>query len=426
MLGVGVSLRHLRGTVAGFSPFTLFAGGEEGVWYDPSDLTTLFTDVAGTTPVTTPGDAIALMLDKSGNDYHATQSTAAARPKYGIVPETGRRNLLGYTSDPTIWAGAAYTENATSDPFGGNDGVLAECDVSGSGSRVTISNTLSLPEGETYTFSIWVKAGPSGVANFRLYFREQGDDFTIYGSGPAINSSDVWTRYEVSGVKEADGSVATIYLQNNEGSAADFYVFGPQLELGSTATAYQRVTTDLDVTEAGVPSLGYLSFDGVDDFMVTPTITPGTDKVQVFAGVRRMSAARGVLVGNFAADGYFEIQLNILSAENIEFASEGTLRRTGNFSLPAAPGSNIFTQLSDISGDSLVGRADGVQVVFSSGDQGTGNYLANPIYIGARDGVDLRFNGHIYSLITRFGPNLDAPVIGKTETYVAQKTGVQL
>lgn len=45
------------GSVAGFgvqqfSPADLFSAGEQGAWYDPSDFSTLFTDSAGTTPVT--------------------------------------------------------------------------------------------------------------------------------------------------------------------------------------------------------------------------------------------------------------------------------------------------------------------------------------------------------------------------------------
>jgi len=71
-----------------FSPALLFAGGEPGVWSDPSDLTTLFQDVAGTTPVTSAGQTVALMLDKSGRGNHATQPTAAARPSY-IVDADG-------------------------------------------------------------------------------------------------------------------------------------------------------------------------------------------------------------------------------------------------------------------------------------------------------------------------------------------------
>jgi hypothetical protein len=51
--------------VAGFTPLDLFQNGEQGVWYDPSDLTTLFQDSVGTTPVTADGDPVGLMLDKS-------------------------------------------------------------------------------------------------------------------------------------------------------------------------------------------------------------------------------------------------------------------------------------------------------------------------------------------------------------------------
>ena len=49
----------------GFSPASLFAGGIAGAWYGPSDLSTLFQDSAGTTPVTTTGQPVGLMLDKS-------------------------------------------------------------------------------------------------------------------------------------------------------------------------------------------------------------------------------------------------------------------------------------------------------------------------------------------------------------------------
>ena len=48
-----------------FTPERLFKSGEQGVWYDPSDTTTLFQDSAGTTPVTASGQPVGLMLDKS-------------------------------------------------------------------------------------------------------------------------------------------------------------------------------------------------------------------------------------------------------------------------------------------------------------------------------------------------------------------------
>lgn len=68
--------------VGGWSPSILFDGRKSGVWYDPSDITTLFQDVYGTIPVTESGQRVGLIRDKSGNDNHATQSVAGRRPTY--------------------------------------------------------------------------------------------------------------------------------------------------------------------------------------------------------------------------------------------------------------------------------------------------------------------------------------------------------
>jgi hypothetical protein len=65
-----------------WSPLSLFASSEQGAWYDPSDLSTMFQDSAGTTPVTADGQPVGKILDKSGNGNHATQATSAARPLY--------------------------------------------------------------------------------------------------------------------------------------------------------------------------------------------------------------------------------------------------------------------------------------------------------------------------------------------------------
>jgi|GEM_PF-3333648 len=42
----------------------LFANGEQGFWYDPSDMGTMFQDAAGTVPVTAVGQPLGLVLDK--------------------------------------------------------------------------------------------------------------------------------------------------------------------------------------------------------------------------------------------------------------------------------------------------------------------------------------------------------------------------
>ena len=45
----------------------LFVNGEQGVWYDANDFTTLFQDAAGTLPVTAVEQPVGLVLDKSQN-----------------------------------------------------------------------------------------------------------------------------------------------------------------------------------------------------------------------------------------------------------------------------------------------------------------------------------------------------------------------
>lgn len=60
-----------------------------GAWFDPSDLSTLYQDAAGTTPVTAVEQPVGKMLDKSGNNWHATQSITASRPTL-----SARKNIL--------------------------------------------------------------------------------------------------------------------------------------------------------------------------------------------------------------------------------------------------------------------------------------------------------------------------------------------
>jgi hypothetical protein len=190
------------------------------------------------------------------------------------------------------------------------------------------------------------------------------------------------------------------------------------------ATAGSRPTYQIDGT--GRP---YLSFDGVDDFLVTPTITPGTDKSQVFVGLRKLSdAATGIVVEtstNFNSfSGVVAIQAPSGALARYAFTSRGTAIATAvTLSVYAAPITNVLTGIGDIAADTSILRVNGVQAASVTTDQGTGNYLAYPMYIGRRAGTLLPFNGYLYSLIVRFGPNLAAGTISETETWMNGKTG---
>jgi hypothetical protein len=57
-----------------FCPIDLFANGEQGGFWDPSDLSTTFQDTAGTVPATADGQTVKCIKDKSGNGNHLTSS----------------------------------------------------------------------------------------------------------------------------------------------------------------------------------------------------------------------------------------------------------------------------------------------------------------------------------------------------------------
>jgi hypothetical protein len=207
-------------------------------------------------------------------------------------------------------------------------------------------------------------------------------------------------------------------------STGSVRISGIQVEVGSTATPYQRVTTQFDVTEAGVPSTHYVNYDGSDSYL-TQTVTPGIDKVQMFAGVRKLANTVGTIVELGAASGDGLAALYGNSSNNYGVLSKGTLQATivSPSGATVPPISNIVTGLGDISTDTTTIRIDGAQAATSSTDQGTGNYLAYPLYIGRRAGSLLPFTGRDYGLIVRFGPNLSASTISSVEAWLGVKTG---
>lgn len=53
---------------------------DNGAWFDPEDMSTMYQDAAGTIPVTAIGQPVGKILDISGSGNHATQPITASRP----------------------------------------------------------------------------------------------------------------------------------------------------------------------------------------------------------------------------------------------------------------------------------------------------------------------------------------------------------
>jgi hypothetical protein len=181
----------------------------------------------------------------------------------------------------------------------------------------------------------------------------------------------------------------------------------------------------------------YLKFDGVDDSLATASINfTSTDKMTVFAGVRKLSDALAYQIitelsartddnnGSFALLGPDVAEPNYLSALRGTQLTKQTLKTY------AAPISSVISLAMDISqatsATELKNRVNGVVpasvVVGGSANAGTGNFGNYPLYIGRRGGTTLPFNGHLYSLIVRGAQSTDSQIVN-AENYVNSKTG---
>lgn len=96
----------------------LFANGEQGFFYDPNDLSTMYQDAAGTITVTGAGQPVGLIRDKSGRNNRASQTVSASRPIFRQTPTLGNVESVkngNFDNDITGWLpiGTSTTKNIT-------------------------------------------------------------------------------------------------------------------------------------------------------------------------------------------------------------------------------------------------------------------------------------------------------------------------
>ena len=177
----------------------------------------------------------------------------------------------------------------------------------------------------------------------------------------------------------------------------------------------------------------YLEFDGGDDFLQTSNINfTATDKVSLFAGVRKLSdSTNGVLLELSALvttnSGTFCVLAprHTAAAGNFGVISKGTVLTELTTPAILAPVSAVISMKSSILASGLSMRVNGALSASSNNSQGTGNYGNYPLYIGRRAGTSLPFNGHLYSLIGVGKLASDSETLA-IEKELAKRTGVTL
>ena len=179
----------------------------------------------------------------------------------------------------------------------------------------------------------------------------------------------------------------------------------------------------------------YLAFDGSDDFLVTNSIDfTATDKVSLFAGVRKLSDAATAVVAELGTDSVtVNGSLGLFApagggTNKFQFISRGATSYYAMFANPAytAPIAAVLRGEGDISIQRAALYVDGVFGASSpTGSTSAIKYGDYPLYIGRRAGTSLPFNGHIYGLIG-VGRLTTGSETAAIEKELAKRTGVTL
>ena len=377
--------------VAAWSPLTLFAASEVGVWYDPSDFSTMYQDSAGTTPVTAVGQPVGLILDKSdgttlGAEMHPEPYTVSGVGWSATANSisralTGAQSTGTLTSSPNATAGRWYRVSFTASGLSGGTSYITY----GTSNVASPASSVRIAAAGDYTFLL---LATSSAARFQVVAYE-GSDYAV-------------TLTNIS-IKELAGNHAY------------------------QATAASRPILRHDGTNY------YLEFDGVDDSLATAAIDfSATDKITHHAGWTQSTSSFGMVTelsnnvgpnaGTFSLAGY--------TVGEMFFVARGTAALTARFDAATLPKTRVSTGLLDIAqalaAGEIVARVNGVvKSVLSyldAGPAGTGNFGNYPLYLGRRGGVQYPLSGRIYSIVIR-GALSDAAQIAAAEAYVNSKTG---
>lgn len=239
----------------------------------------LWLDAEDTASITLNGMTVSQWSDKSGNERHATQPTAASQPTWA----TGA-NLLQWSEqfNNAFWTKrgtAVITANDTFAP----DGTLTADRLSGLNTTtndIFNSNYLSFimgTPGASYTPSIYVKristTGTFSIGNTvndNLYGRWTVDLAQLPDAWVRITATTTGVTVNVPFVFDPTG-YGGVLLRGVTGGALSMHIWGAQINRTAVLGAYQKTegTPVLDI--GGKPTVNWSGVNGV--FLDTPVFS---------------------------------------------------------------------------------------------------------------------------------------------------------
>jgi hypothetical protein len=397
-----------------FNVLDLFKAGEQGYWYDSSDLSSMYQESTGVTPAYAPGQGsadcpVGLRLDKrfslargaelwaDGSVTLTGESTKASAGVYRVYSAAGAASAVNVPSvlvsgkwyevtltiDSIATAGtgiklastaatptwtttgakrAIILANATSASITINSGVATDYQISGVSFKLLDGNHASQSvAGSRPTLSarynlllatatLSTQSVTTVVASYKLSFTGTGT-VTLSGTSTAGPLVGTGASDRVSLTFTPTAGTLTLTVTGSV-TLADLRL---SADAALAIPAYQSVTNANTYDTAGFP--WYLKPDGFDDGMVTNTIDfTGTDKMTVWAGVTKLSDAAGgspIELGTNSGSvaGSFSLQApNGAAANNYYALVKGAVNATSGGFTALAPTSNVITQQMNLAG----------------------------------------------------------------------------
>ncbi len=383
-----ISLALRQWGAGAWSPSSLFASGEQGVWLDPSDLTTMFQDRAGTTQVTADGQTVGLILDKSKG--------------LALGPEL--------VTNGNFSVGTGWTLSGTTTISGG---LLNAASL---GSEFIATQSVPFVSGKTYELTIVVPTITSGNVS------------VVYGVGTNVTAITVVSSGTFkSRVAAGSGNSELRLVSSGSGFTGTIDNISIKELPGNHATAPNDSARPQYKTSGG---LHWLQFDGVNNSLSTAAINfSSTDEMSIFCGVHKNSGnATGFIcefsdnINNNNGSLFLAAPLNTITNDDYNISSKGTTYSGGSRVVVLSPDTSVLSCICDISAPLNRLYRNTVQAADFTASQGTGNYGNYPLYIGSRGSSSLFIDGNIYSLIIR-GTLSTTQEITDAETWVNSKTG---
>lgn len=241
----------------------LFAQGQAGAWYDPTDLSTLFQDSTGTTPVTATGQPVGLMIDKRLGYTVGAQLV--------VNGDFAQQNVNG-------WVGAGPGPGVVAWSAGGLQLTAA---AAFDQARYALSG---LTIGQSYEVSATIGASASNTY------------LDIVSASPAAATALANTARSVRLVFIAGATTCTIAFVSTAIQVATIDNVSARELPGNHA---RQTTAGFRPVYRNVAGRQYLEFDGVDDRIVaTFAIAQPIDRISAFANVSFTASDRVMTCGS--------------------------------------------------------------------------------------------------------------------------------